>query len=725
VVALALLATTPACGDAPAAPTEDLDVPLAELERTLAVDTLRSERTYNAFATEGGGFGQAGRLLKYFIDVRNGADAPLFINANFKVAGQTPSYALLHYEFARTALGITEEHAAFNDATYYSDDKRYIAGSLQTYHFGDGKPPLYAIQFYPDDVIHEEGILRAVQILKPRIRIPGARLAVVSTGPQQTFARVADALRKLSVEPMTIDEILGQVTFLPLNAGEAWGYLRIFPRDQGALRPTDIPVFEELPLDLSVVAGTITRGYQDVTSHVNLKSKERGTPNMMLRDASPSHPELAAFADQPVHFSVSKTGYRLAPSTAEEVEQKWRERTGRPWQQLASVDAPNLLGIDSLCPVRHVDCLGAGRFGGKAAGLGFLANVDVLGRTSQGGSFSHARGYDLSPDGFAVPVAKYRAFVAANPELQAPLAALIADERSGRLSPNERRPRVLALQALFYRARVPTDDLRAFEQALGELTRRVPQLDEVKVRSSSNAEDIERFDGAGLHDSFSVKLSAQDNNTLECFLQEDASGPVTKRKILPRTPQCAIKGVYASLWNQRAVEERSFARLDHASAGMGLAVVPAYDTDAEVVANGVVITRIVNGADVLGYTVSTQEGNNLVTNPNPGTQAETTVVTFSADPNRPDRYTLVRAAIPVAGGPVRRGPVLPDAKLAEVVAAAVRTERMYCATKASYPSAACQWIHMNRDKRAALDLEFKVLADGRVTIKQVREFHAK
>ena len=68
------------------------------------------------------------------------------------------------------------------------------------------------------------------------------------------------------------------------EAGEAWGYLRIFPADVNLLRPTDIPVFDDLPLDLSVVAGTITKAYQDINSHVNLKAKERNTPNMVLRE---------------------------------------------------------------------------------------------------------------------------------------------------------------------------------------------------------------------------------------------------------------------------------------------------------------------------------------------------------------------------------------------------------------------------------------------------------
>ena len=31
----------------------------------------------------------------------------------------------------------------------------------------------------------------------------------------------------------SVDQVLGAVQYIPLNAGEAWGYLRIFPGGAG------------------------------------------------------------------------------------------------------------------------------------------------------------------------------------------------------------------------------------------------------------------------------------------------------------------------------------------------------------------------------------------------------------------------------------------------------------------------------------------------------------
>ena len=720
------LSTLPGCSSTlPPEPEED-DIPVELLPKTLHTPTLKTVRTFEAFATVGGGFGQAGRVMKYFVDTRSGGKTTYFINSNYAVDGKIPPYAQYHYDFAKFVLGIFDDPATFNDHTYYNDEKRYVAGTIQTYTLGGETVPTYAIQFYPDDVIHEEGLLRAVEILRPQIRLKGVRIAVVSTGPQQTFERVKDRLRAIGVEPMTIDQVLGSVKYLPLNAGEAWGYLRVFPKDYGSLRATDIPVFDELPLDLSVVAGTITRAYQDVTSHVNLKSKERGTPNMVLRDASPEHPEMARFADKPVHLVVGKAGYVLEDTTPELIEAKLRERTNKPWIPLPVTNEPALRSYDDMCPVLSPTCVNdGGRFGGKATGLGFLASPKVLGRVNRADSVSQKMGYELAPFGFGIPVQRYRDFLAENPVVRTKVDALVAAEKNGNLSANDRATLAAELQRAFYAGRVPATHLAEVEAEIASLAARFPAMDELKFRSSANAEDIPNFDGAGLHDSFSVKPFERDNPDFSCAVDVDASDVVTKLKVRPKTRQCAIKAVYASLWNPRAIEERSFARLDHATSAMGLAVVPAYDTESDVVANGVIITRIVNGAGIVGYTLSLQQGNVLVTNPTPGTTAQMTLVTFSADPSRPDRFTVLRTATPTPYGPPLTGSVLPDAKMAEIVAIARAVEVAYCSVSPGYTTGSCASVHYDSKKPVALDMEFKVLANGHVVLKQNREFHGQ
>lgn len=732
-LAIALVLGLAACGGAPVpSSTEPEDIPVERLASTLFTDVILSQRTYEAFATEGGGFGQAGHALKFVFDTRAPDVQSYFVNSRFRDGDSVPAYAVYHYEFTQHVLGVTDDPATFNARCYYTDDKDFIAGSVQTYTLA-GRTA-YAMQFFPDDVIHEEGLVQAARIFRERFRVPDARLLFVATGPHQTFARVEPQLRALGVEPMTIEQVLGDLNYMPLNYGEAWGVLRMFPQDQLDLRPIDIPVFDSLPLSLSVVAGTITRSFQDITSHVNLKAKERGTPNMVLRDAGPESPDLAPFVDQPVHLTVGKTGFSLEPTTLEIVEQKYRERMDRPWIPVPVASEPRLRDYDDFCPLLGPECVhDGGRFGGKANGLGLLPNRDVLGRLATPPSLSATMGYDLAPFGFAIPVIRYRDFLAQNPTIGAQLDALIAAEKSGGISGRERAARVESIQRAFYMGAVPAAQLAEVESAMAALRARFPYVSELKFRSSANAEDIPGFDGAGLYDSFSVKYAAEDRGDRTCQIERSDDGVETKLKVQPRTAQCAIKAVYASLWNPRAIEERSFARLDHASAAMGIAVVPAYDSEAPVSANGVAITRAL-GIDSSGYTLSLQRGNNTVTNPLPGTLAERTLVTFSANPSRPNRYTLIHGAVPTPGSSQLTESVLDFDTLERLTRVVLAVERGYCNADPRYAEvpvgspradSRCSSIELNKQKKVALDMEFKILQSGKIVLKQVREFSGR
>jgi hypothetical protein len=683
---------------------------------------ITSATGYKAFGVEGGGFGQSGRTMKFVIDARTTARPIFFINGNYAVGGKVPDAQKYHYAFSRKHLGVADDNGTFNDSTYFTQNKRFFAGTIQTYLAGSDTAPTYAVQLYPDDVAAEETILGMLQVVKAAFTIRGAKLAFVASGPQQTTVKVKAKIEALGFRIATLEQMLGDVKYFPTNPGEAWGYLRIFPKDLGTLRPTDIPVFDELPLDLSVVAGTITRVYQDATSHVNLKSKERGTPNMVLRDASPTHDALAPFADKPVHLVVGKSGFQIEATTDAIVRAKLAARLAKPWVTLPVVAETKLASYDEMCPTNAAACLDlVSRYGGKSTGLGFLANPKVLGRVSQTGSASKKYGYDLVPFGFGVPVQGYRDFVAdpANATLKAKIDALIAAEKGGNLSPNDRNAMIKEIQALFLSGRLDPARLGAITARIQQL---VPGVEKIKVRSSSNAEDVPHFDGAGLYDSFSAKPAKADNPDFSCTIVPDADAP-TKSDVEPKTVQCAIKAVYASLWNPRAVEERSFARLDHATSAMGLAIVPAYDSESDVDANGVVITRAI-GSDILAYTISVQDQNNLVTNPDPGTIAETELATFASE-TRPPRFTPTRFATPVKGGPARTAPILPVDTLTTLVDLVRTVEIAYCNAQPDYYDGDCRWVWLDGEKPAALDMEFKFLANGHFVMKQAREFHGR
>ncbi len=86
----------------------------------------------------------------------------------------------------------------------------------------------------------------------------------------------------------------------------------------------------------------------------------------------------------------------------------------------------------------------------------------------------------------------------------------------------------------------------------------------MRFRSSTNAEDLNGFNGAGLYDSESATLG-------------DSSDPVDQ----------AVKNVWSSLWSYRAYEEREYYSIPHIDIGMAIL---CHHSFPEEEANGVAIT---------------------------------------------------------------------------------------------------------------------------------------
>ena len=680
--------------------------------------------TYKGLSRDNSGLVQGGRTLKFLIDYRNPQQASIyFLNSNFDGRCRTAEAAdcaRYHFYFAREALGIPLSLSAFNQATYFSQEKDFFAGVLNTYNLQD-RGQVFGVQLYPQDQANEDRLLTLTRIVRSAFGVAGVPLAFVATGDQQTTASIRDRLAEDQILNLSLNSILGGLNYIPLHQGEAWGHLRLFPQNQEDLLPTDIALFQDLPLDLSVVAGTVTRAYQDSNSHINLKSKERNTPNMVLRDARPDHPQLKEWVNRPVHLKVSAQSWSLQASTDEEVRLKNQSKLQKPWTPLRWKRADAPVSFASMCSGRPNGCLQASElYGSKGANLGFLKEIFRDRTVPQVAPLS----YDPVPLGLAVPLQFYRNFVdlPANAAVKSKLDSFIQREKSGLISAHERAVAAAELRDMMLNAELPQQDLN---QILALAKQLAPAIDKWKIRSSANAEDIEGFDGAGLHDSYSAKVSNQDDASHHCNLVPDddtVAGEVTKVKVKPKTFACAIKGVYASLWNKRAIEERSFARIDHASIAMGLAILPSYDTEAPVIANSVVVTRVLNSREIYGYTLSIQKDNNTVTNPAPGSWSEQTIFGFLGD-REPSSLTTLRYAKPTPQDALMSTNVLPKETTLLMAALTRKVEEAYCrAREQLYYPGDCTRVAWDSEKPKALDLEMKYLQNGQFVIKQVREF---
>ncbi len=690
------------------------------------VTKIVSLEQFKQVSKDSSGIIKTGRTVKFLIDNRNnGTPKVHFINANFLQNNTTPDFAKFHYYFGQHSLNVTEQLDDFNKNTYFTNNKRYYAGTLQTYFLGDATEPVYGVSFYPQDFAKEQQTLDVVKMVRAAF-VPGLPFAFVETGSQQTVKEsdVVAAYAQEKIQLLSIEKILGTIKYLPMHQGEAFGYLRIFPESQDDLTAADIAVFDDLPLDLTVVAGTITRAYQDTNSHVNLKSKERNTPNAVLRDADPTSGVLAEFKDKPVRLVIGAEGFTIEPTTPEIIKERLAARLNKPWVPITWESTTKILSYNAMCPLNPADCLKLGRkYGSKAANLGFMANRRVLGRVGTAGTLSNRLGYDLVPVGFGLPLSFYKSFVdnPANATLKQKLKELITKEKTGLMAVSERVQRLKEVQGLFYAGKFPAGML---EKIKTQLATDLPGIEKVKVRSSANAEDIEGFDGAGLHDSYSAKPDSAEPANGVCKREEDAAeegGGETKAKMKPKSIGCGIKGVFASLWNKRAIEERSFSRIDHATIAMGISILPAYDFESPVTANAVVVTRVLNTSDVFGYTLSSQKGNNLVTNPDPGTYTEVTIAAIGVGAE-PTSLTVTRFAKPKRDEEPLTTTVFDHQTSLDLVTITKAVEEAYCRAKPGYYSGDCRFVSVDTEKPKSLDMELKYLENGHFVCKQAREF---
>ena len=135
------------------------------------------------------------------------------------------------------------------------------------------------------------------------------------------------------------------------------------------------------------------------------------------------------------------------------------------------------------------------------------------------------------PAGFSIPFAFYDRFVAAN-GIGPLIDAYLKDQR--REDPKLRAPLLAAIREQFADGRIASDD---FDQIKAR-RREVAGEAGVFVRSSTNAEDLPGFNGAGLYDTV-----------------PNVRGDEALEK--------AVKQVWGSLWNDRAFAAREAAGIDH------------------------------------------------------------------------------------------------------------------------------------------------------------------
>jgi pyruvate, water dikinase len=594
--------------------------------------------------------------------------------ADFALSFQDSRAFPVHWDFlfehrsAAQGLPRVPALAQFNSVEYYLPDRRFLLGALTHYE----GPQRWVYEISPYDTADASMIAEAFERIASRSFV-GSELYFHPTSLSVEGA--AEGLPR-SIPRITTDELFAGADYQALNVADSIGQLRFVTAadlEQSYVTHRDIVVLDHVPGDISVTQGIITAEFQTPLSHINVLSRNRGTPNMALAGAL-TDPELRSLEGQWVRLSVGATDYSITRIEQAEADADWE--ANKP----AAVQVPGL--DDSVTELRDVGLIvpdgtppeqlheviaaGTRAFGGKAANFGAL---------------SHVPGVTVPP-GFAVPVHFYRQFMQQN-GFDARLSALLGEAAFQ----NEPATRDAELARLRADMRVAPVDPAFEEQLLGELDRSYPGA-RMRFRSSTNAEDLDGFTGAGLYTS--------------------VSGDVAN----PESVLAAVREVWGSVWSFRAFEERSYRSIEHLQVGMALLVHRAFPSEE---ANGVALTN--NPFDPLGvepaFYVNVQTGEFSVVQPPPGTVTESFLHYFDTQ-NRPVSY-LSESNLVAPGTRVLSGEQVGQ------LGVALDAIRQFFRPAYAPPAGADPWW--------AMDVEFKFDADEgqapALFVKQARPFKTR
>jgi pyruvate,water dikinase len=524
---------------------------------------------------------------------------------------------------------------------------------------------------------------------------------------RERAALAADGIAALFPE-----ELAGDITHLAHSAGQGYGTLRIVPRGQPLREygPRDVVLVESAPNDISIVAGVITRNPQNDLGHVNLRLREKGVPNVTvpgIYDAA----WVRALDGYLVRLVVSAQSFALEPATLADAQAFWDAH--RPTVRAPTAD----LTVSELRSFRSLRATDAIAYGPKAANLGELTRVlDLPNRN----------------DGFGIPLSRYRDFIAGS-GLGPDIETMLADPRM-RSDAAFKRSRLKDL-----RQRIRVGDFspalfQALQATIPEVFGAAGGQQRLRFRSSTNVEDLDSFTGAGLYESrtgcLADDLDADASGPSACLtaaertsLEQERSareaelqahpdrvwlGPIiadlTEDLTEEKPVSEAIRKVWASLWEERAFDEREYYGIDHRLAYMGVAVNPSFVLER---ASAVAITNLqVDGGAAL-YRLNSQAGRESVVQPeDPTAVAELLSFRRVGDPPQAGELSIQVRSNRVPDGEQ----VWPADRLAELARLLFRIQDHFA--NQVYPHIVP--LH--------LDLEIKHSAEGQVVIKQVRPF---
>jgi hypothetical protein len=574
-----------------------------------------------------------------------------------------------HSEFVARGLGRKIRFAEFKKLSKESKIREYMPFflySLTTKPYKNKQGSFnWAIRLenynYDDKPNHlAEEILKLNKMVSELDKsFSGKGLIVLTEGDNSSLGvtKLGKLLTKSSESYITLNQLIKHVggkKMEVLNPGTAYGVLKLVKNEKelDLLLPSDIALLNYSPIHIPPVAGILSLKPQTPLSHVNLLAKNRGTFNGYVTDIY-AIPGLKALVGKYVKLSNQGDKISVEKATQKEAEDNLKSNP-RKTVVIPEIkqDMPELISLTK----ENGKYISTSHIGAKAA------NYYLLLQTLP----------EMTRPAYAIGFKGYFETIKGEPETM--IQSFLKDKTKF-----NKQEKAKVLEKIRVSIQKSNSLPPTIVTGIRKLLEKYPAKTRIRLRSSTNNEDLPEFNGAGLYES--KGFNSKDNDD--------------KLKV-------RILAVYSSLWSDRAFEEREFFGIDHLKVGMSILIQEAFQKEA---ANGVIVTTLTSTGKVQ-IIVNSQSGEHSVTNPEENILSESFTI-------NPESGTIEKTYSESSLSPVFIGNKANELQLKQLQEATLKLHNQF--TK--------QRVDAGDKNKYGIDIEFKIMHEkgkNKLYFKQVR-----
>ncbi len=464
-----------------------------------------------------------------------------------------------HYDFCVQVLGYSQEIGEFNKESYNPTNKRtYLLANINYLEDSDD----WVMELAASDEMNASLINFFFNEVNKNVFFKD-KLKFYLNSPHVIGLNSKKALK---IPTVFSDFIFKRITEQSIENSSSVGILKKYDlqkKEDFNPKADEIIIINTTPEFIPTVRGIIITELQTPLSHLVLLAKNRNIP-VYVDTKVWEKQSINNLLGKKVELITKENSYSLKASQ-KPIPSKKAVKEIILKRDLSVTD---LVDLETVTPLNIVNSIGS-----KATNLGLLKQIQ-----------KELKSYKTPEYAFAIPFYYFDQHIKDN-HFQDKINALYAIPKdSVKLLEKELK----AFRKTVKNSKVNPELLKKIEEKLNAQN----DFKNFRFRSSTNAEDMEGFNGAGLYDSKTAIIGDTE-----------------------KTVEKAILEVWSSFWNFRAFQERDLFGINHESCAMGVLVHRSFPDEK---ANGVLVTRNLYRDRYAGITVNVQLGEESVVKPEPG-----------------------------------------------------------------------------------------------------------